>query len=240
MEKAKKIKLFIGLFYILLVCLFLYFFFSKFSLQELTSYDFIKENRNYFFDLKETNLFLLFIVFLILTILWVFPFLGFGTPVALLGGFIFGKWVGVLVVSLGLSIGATFLYIFGNYFLKELIRKKFLDKYKNLERKLKKSEFFYLLLYRFIGGIPWQLSCLLPTIFNVKASNFFFATLIGIIPQIFLVVSIGNGLEKIIDQKSEVPSIMDLITSRDIYIPLLAFFGLVLITIFIRKFFYKK
>ena len=240
MEKAKKIKLFIGLFYILLVCLFLYFFFSKFSLQELTSYDFIKENRNYFFDLKETNLFLLFIVFLILTVLWVFPFLGFGTPVALLGGFIFGKWVGVLVVSLGLSIGATFLYKFGNYFLKELIREKFLDKYKNLESKFKKSEFFYLLLYRFIGGIPWQLSCLLPTIFNVKASNFFFATLIGIIPQIFLLVSIGNGLEKIIDQKSEVPSIMDLITSRDIYIPLLAFFGLVLITIFIRKFFYKK
>ena len=240
MEKAKKIKLFIGLFYILLVCLFLYFFFSKFSLQELTSYDFIKENRNYFFDLKETNLFLLFIVFLILTVLWVFPFLGFGTPVALLGGFIFGKWVGVLVVSLGLSIGATFLYKFGNYFLKELIREKFLDKYKNLESKFKKSEFFYLLLYRFIGGIPWQLSCLLPTIFNVKASNFFFATLIGIIPQIFLVVSIGNGLEKIIDQKSEVPSIMDLISSRDIYIPLLAFFGLVLITIFIRKFFYKK
>tara|TARA_B100001769_G_scaffold233471_1_gene196912 strand:+ start:58 stop:780 length:723 start_codon:yes stop_codon:yes gene_type:complete len=240
MEKAKKIKLFIGLFYILLVCLFLYFFFSKFSLQELTSYDFIKENRNYFFDLKETNLFLLFIVFLILTVLWVFPFLGFGTPVALLGGFIFGKWVGVLVVSLGLSIGATFLYKFGNYFLKELIREKFLDKYKNLESKFKKSEFFYLLLYRFIGGIPWQLSCLLPTIFNVKASNFFFATLIGIIPQIFLVVSIGNGLEKIIDQKSEVPTIMELISSRDIYIPLLAFFGLVLITIFIRKFFYKK
>ena len=240
MEKAKKIKLFIGLFYILLVCLFLYFFFSKFSLQELTSYDFIKENRNYFFDLKETNLFLLFIVFLILTILWVFPFLGFGTPVALLGGFIFGKWVGVLVVSLGLSIGATFLYKFGNYFLKELIRKKFLDKYRNLEIKFKKSEFFYLLLYRFIGGIPWQLSCLLPTIFNVRASNFFFATLIGIIPQIFLVVSIGNGLEKIIDQKSEVPTFIDLISSRDIYIPLLAFFGLVLITIFIRKFFYKK
>ncbi len=240
MENTKKIKLFIGLSYLLIVCLFLYFFFSKFSFEEITSYDFIKENRNYFFDLKETNLFLLFIVFLILTVLWVFPFLGFGTPVALLGGFIFGKWVGVLVVSLGLSIGATFLYKFGNFFLKELIREKFLEKYKNLESKFKKSEFFYLLLYRFIGGIPWQLSCLLPAIFNVKAINFFFATLIGIIPQIFIVVSIGNGLEKIIDQKSEVPGIMDLVTSRDIYIPLIAFFGLVLITIFIRKFFYKN
>ncbi len=240
MENTKKIKLFIGLSYLLIICLFLYFFFSKFSLEEITSYDFIKNNIAYFTELKNSNLFLISIIFLVLTVIWCFPLLGFGSPIALIGGFIFGKWIGTLVVVIGLSIGATFLYKFGNYFLKELIREKFLDKYKNLESKFKKSEFFYLLLYRFIGGIPWQLSCLLPTIFNVKASNFFFATLIGIIPQIFLVVSIGNGLEKIIDQKSEVPSMMDLITSRDIYIPMLAFFGLVLITILIRKFFYKK
>ena len=240
MEKTKKIKLFIGLSYLLIICLFLYFFFSKFSLEEITSYDFIKNNIAYFTELKNSNLFLISIIFLVLTVVWCFPLLGFGSPIALIGGFIFGKWIGTLVVVIGLSIGATFLYKFGNYFLKELIRKKFLDKYRNLEIKFKKSEFFYLLLYRFIGGIPWQLSCLLPTIFNVKVSNFFFATLIGIIPQIFLVVSIGNGLEKIIDQKSEVPTFIDLISSRDIYIPLLAFFGLVLITIFIRKFFYKK
>ena len=177
---------------------------------------------------------------MVVTILWVFPFLGFGSPIALMGGFIFGKWVGTLVVVLGLTIGATFLYIFGNYFLKDMVREKFLDKFKNLENKFKKSEFIYLLIYRFVGGIPWQLSCILPTIFNVKNSNFFFATLIGIIPQIFLAVSIGTGLEKVIDQNTEVPSITDLIFLPDIYIPVLAFFGLVLITIFLRKLFYKK
>ena len=240
MEKTKKIKIYIGLFYLLIVSLFLYFFLSKFSIQQLTSYDFIRENRNYFFELKKTNLFLLSIVFLGLTILWVFPFLGFGSPVALLGGFIFGQMIGTLVVVLGLSIGATFLYLFGNYFLKEFIREKFLNRFSNLEIKFKKSEFIYLLIYRFVGGIPWQLSCLLPTIFNVKVINFFFATLIGIIPQIFLAVSIGSGLEKIIDQNLEAPGIMDLIFSKDIYIPILAFFGLVIITIFIRKIFYKK
>ena len=58
------------------------------------------------------------LIFLTLTILWVFPFLGFGSPVALIGGFIFGKWIGTLLVVLGLSIGATFIYLFGNYFLK--------------------------------------------------------------------------------------------------------------------------
>jgi uncharacterized membrane protein YdjX (TVP38/TMEM64 family) len=240
MEKTKKIKIYIGLFYLLIVSLFLHFFLSKFSIQQLTSYDFIRENRNYFFELKKTNLFLLSIVFLGLTILWVFPFLGFGSPVALLGGFIFGQVIGTLVVVLGLSIGATFLYLFGNYFLKEFIREKFLNRFSNLEIKFKKSEFIYLLIYRFVGGIPWQLSCLLPTIFNVKVINFFFATLIGIIPQIFLAVSIGSGFEKIIDQNLEAPGIMDLIFSKDIYIPILAFFGLVIITIFIRKIFYKK
>ena len=239
MEKTKKIKTFIGLSYLILVCLFLYFFFSKFSLQDLTSYDFIKQNRSYFFELKNSNLFLISITFLLLTILWVFPFLGFGSPVALFGGFIFGKWIGTLIVVLGLSVGATFLYMFGNYFLKDFIREKFLNKYQSLEMKFKKSEFIYLLIYRFIGGIPWQLSCLLPTLFNVKVKNFFFATIIGIIPQIFLAVSIGSGLEKLIDQNSEVPKITDVIFSQDIYIPILAFFALILFTIFLRKIFYK-
>ena len=240
MEKSKKIKLFIGLSYLILLSTFLFLFFSKFSLQEISSYDFIKDNRSYFLELRNTNLFLIFTIFLVVTILWVFPFLGFGSPIALMGGFIFGKWVGTLVVVLGLTIGATFLYIFGNYFLKDMVREKFLDKFKNLENKFKKSEFIYLLIYRFVGGIPWQLSCILPTIFNVKNSNFFFATLIGIIPQIFLAVSIGTGLEKVIDQNTEVPSITDLIFLPDIYIPVLAFLGLVLITIFLRKLFYKK
>ena len=240
MEKAKKIKLFVGLSYLILLSVFLFLFFSKFSLQEITSYDFIKENRSYFFELKNSNLFLVFTIFLVLSIMWVFPFLGFASPISLIGGFIFGKWMGTIVVVLGLSIGATFLYIFGNYFLKELIKEKFLKKFNDLDIKFKKSEFLYLLIYRFIGGVPWQLSCLLPTIFNVKTSNFFFATLIGIIPQIFLAVSIGNGLEKVIEQNSEIPVISDVIFLPDIYIPIIAFIALVLLTYFLRKLFYKK
>ena len=240
MEKPKKIKLIIGVSYVLLVGLFLFYLFSKFSFQELTSYDFIKVNIEYFSELKETNIFLLSLSFLIFTIFWVFPFLGFGSPIALLGGFILGKWIGVIVVVFGLSIGATFLYIFGNYFLKDLIKEKFLNKFQNLEIKFKKSEFNYLLFYRFCGGIPWQLSCLLPALFNVKISNFFFATLIGIVPQIFLVSSIGSGLEKIINENLQIPKISDIIFSPDIYIPLIVFAILVLITFLLRKKFYKE
>ena len=240
MEKTKKIKIFIGLSYLILIAVFLFLFFSKFSFQELTSYDFIKENRLYLIELKNSNLFLLFLFFLLFTILWVFPFLGFGAPISILGGFIFGKWIGTIVVVLGLSIGATFLYMFGNFFLKDLIKEKFLKKYKNLAIKFKKSEFIYLLIYRFIGGVPWQLSCILPTIFNVKLKNFFFATFVGIIPQIFLVVSIGSGIDKVIEQNLEIPTIFDIIFLKDVYIPIIAFVSFVLITIIFRKFFYKE
>ena len=240
MEKTKKVKLFVGLSYLALVILFLILFFSKFGIEELTSYEFIKENRLYFLKLKNSNLILISLIFLLSTILWVFPFLGFGSPIALLGGFILGKWIGTIVVVFGLSIGATFLYIFGNYFLKDIIREKFLNRFKNLETKFRNSEFTYLLIYRFIGGVPWQLSCLLPTLFNVKISNFFLATFIGIIPQIFLSVSIGDGLESIIEENAEVPKFTDIIFSSEIYIPIFAFFCLVLITIFLRKLFYKN
>ena len=240
MEKLNKFKLFIGIIYLILICLFLFFFFSKFSIQEITSYEFIKENRLYFAELKNSNLIYTFFIFLVLSILWVFPLLGFGSPVALMGGFIFGKWIGTIVVVSGLTIGATFLYIFGNYFLKDLVRKKFLNKYKNLETKFKKSEFIYLLFYRIVGGIPWQLQCLLPTLFDVKLKNYFFSTLIGLVPGAFLITSIGSGLEKIIDKNSEVPSVVDIIFSPDIYVPLIAFFGLILLSIFLRKTFYKN
>tara|TARA_B100000768_G_C11120597_1_gene307306 strand:- start:50 stop:769 length:720 start_codon:yes stop_codon:yes gene_type:complete len=239
MEKSKKVKITLGLFYIIVVSSFLYFFFSKITLEELTSYEFIKNNRDYFFGLKQANLFLISFIFLMATIIWVLMG-GFGIPVALLAGFIFGKWMGTLIVTVGLAIGATILYIFANFFLKEIIKKKFLYKFKNLEIKFKKSEFIYLLIYRAVGGIPFVIANVLPCIFNVKVNNFFWATLIGIIPGLFLIVSIGSGLEKVIDQNLEAPGIMDIIYSPDIYMPIFGFIGLLILTILARKIFYKN
>ena len=239
MEKTKKTKIFIGIFYIILVGVFLFLFFSNFTLQEITSYDFIKNNRDYFSELRKSNLISLSILFILFTIIWVLAG-GFGSPIALFAGFIFGKWLGVFIVAIGLAVGATFLYIFANYFLKDFIKEKFLSKFQNLEEKFKKSEFIYLLFYRFVGGIPFAISNVLPCIFNVKIQNFFWATLIGIVPSIFIICSLGEGLEKIIDLNIEAPSFIDLVTSPQIYVPLIIFVLLVILTIFLRKLFYNK
>ena len=239
MEKSKKVKITLGLFYLIVVSSFLYFFLSKFTIEELTSYEFIKNNRDYFFVLKTSNLFLLALIFLFSTIIWILM-AGFASPLALLAGFIFGKWLGTLILVVGMSIGATFLYIFGNYFLKEIIKEKFSTKFKDLEEKFKRSEFTYLLIYRFIGGIPFVISNVLPCIFNVKIKNFFIATIIGITPQIFLMVSIGSGFEEIINKNLQAPKFKDLILSPNIYYPLVGFILLIIVTIILRKLFYKK
>ena len=239
MEKSKKIKIFIGLFYLIVLSFFLIFFFSKFSFEEVTSYKFIQLNRDYFFSLKESNLIITSVVFFILTIFWVF-LLGFGSPVALIGGFIFGKWLGTLIVVAGLSAGATFLYIFGNYYLKDLIKEKFFHKFQDLESKFKRNEFIFFLLYRFVGGIPFQIANLLPIVFNISVRNYLIGTFLGMMPQLFIIVSLGNGIEKIINQNEKAPLIKDLIFSFEIYGPILGFVFLVLITTIIKKIFFNK
>ena len=239
MAKSKKIKIFIALFYFFLVSLFLYFIFTKYSFEEITSYEFIKNNQNYFYELRQSNLLILGLLFILFAIVWVFA-AGFGSPLALVAGFIFGKWFGLLFVVLGMTFGATLLYIFANYFLKDIIRDKFLNKFKNLEEKFKRSEFTYLLIYRFVGGIPFQIQNIIPCIFNVKITNFFWSTFLGMIPSLFLVTSIGSGLEEIIENNLTAPSVYQLISTPSIFVPLIAFFSLFVLMIFIRKFFLKK
>ena len=234
MTKINKAKLFIGVLYIIFVLAFVYLIFSKFTLDEITSYDFIRKNRDYIFQLKQSNLLLISILFFLFTIIWVFA-AGFVSPLGLFAGFIFGKWFGLFILVLGMSIGATALYLLANYFFKELIKKKFLSKYINLKEKFKKSEFLYLLIYRFVGGIPFALSNILPCIFNVKTYNFFIATFLGIIPQLFIVVTLGSNLEKIIKNNAEPPTLLDLMFSPDIYFPIIGFVILIFFAYFLRN-----
>ena len=237
-EKQNKLKIVLGVIYLSIVTGFLLLFFNYFSLDDFSSFDLIKNNRDKLNDIKNSNLFITSIIFLIGVIAWSM-LLGFGAPVFLLGGFIFGKWIGTLLVIFGLSIGATSLYLTANYFFKDFIEKKFSTKFSNLKEKFKDNEFVFFLIYRFVGGIPFAISNILPTLFNVKIKNFFFGSLIGMTPQLFVGTSLGAGLNKVIENNLEPPSIIDIILTPDIYIPIIGMMILVLIGIMMRKKFYK-
>ena len=234
MNKEKKIKLFLGSIYLLIVFVFLWIFFSNFSIQDFSSFELIKDNRDTLEELKNSNILISCVIFFLGTIIWS-VLLGFGSPVLLISGFIFGKWLGTLLAAFGLSFGATLLYIFANYFLKDIIYEKFSSKFNNLNNKFKKNEFIFFLLYRFVGGIPFFISNILPTIFNVKISNFFFGSLIGMMPQIFIGVSLGAGFNKILEENSNLPSLLELIFTPDIYLPIIGLIILVVLAFILRK-----
>ena len=239
MKKTKKIKIIIGTIYLILLFIFLYLFFSKFTFEEIATYRFIQINMEYLINIKQTNIILLSLFFMIFTIIWVF-ILGFGSPILLVAGFIFGKWLGVLLAVSALSIGAIILYIFASYFFKDLIIEKFLNKFKNLKSKFRENEFTFFLIYRIIGGIPFQIQNLLPVLFNIKIKNYFFGSFLGIMPQALIVVSLGSGISEIIKNNDSIPTIKELLLSYEIYLPIIGFIFFIFLTIILKKFFYKN
>ena len=235
----KNIKIWIGLLYLILLSVFLYFFFSKFSIQEITTYNFIKSNSEHLTNFREANLALVSISFILLGILWIVV-QGFASPLVLASGFLFGSYLGTIIIVTTLSIGATLIYILANFFFKDLIKEKFIGRFKNLESRFKKRELVFMIIYRVIGGIPFQISNLIPCMFSVSVKNFFLGSIIGMIPQAFIVSSLGAGLESQIEKNNEPPSITEFIVSPEIYWPVLAFLFLLILVFVLKNFFYKN
>ena len=240
MEKTKKIKILIGLVYLIALSVSLYFLFSKFSLQQILSYTFVKSTASNLLEYKETNLFLVFIIFILFGILWISMLQGFASPLLLAAGFLFGSYTGTVIAVLTLSFAATLTYLFANFFFKDLIKEKFSNKFKFIEEKIKANEFFVIFFLRFIGGTPVQIQNLLPVLFNVKLKNYFFGSFLGLMPMSFIVVSLGSGIEKIVENNDSIPSTLELLSSAEIYLPVLGFIFLIFITLIIKKIFYKN
>jgi len=154
MEKIKKTKIIIGLIYLVILSIFLYFLFHNFNFEDISSIKVIQSNQDRLNMLKENNLILLISIFFLLTVFWVI-LLGFGSPIALIGGFIFGKWLGTIVVAISLSIGALCLYIFAKYFLYDFLKENLFTKFKNLNLMFQKKELLVMIIFRFVGFVPF-------------------------------------------------------------------------------------
>jgi len=193
MIEFNKFKIFLGLIYVVLLFIFSYILFSKFTYQEITSYKFIQDNHNYLLDIKQNSIIFISTIFIFITIFWVI-LLGFGSPIALVGGFIYGKWLGTLLVLSSLTLGSTILYLIGKFFFFNSLKKNFLSKFEHLEVKFKKQELAIMTIFRLAAIVPFPIANLLPLLFDVKLKNYFIGTFIGLIPSLFVLVSLGSGL----------------------------------------------
>ena len=234
MEKTKKIKIVIGLIYLVVLSVFLYFLLQNFNFEDIRSIKVIQSNKDQLNILKENNLILLISIFFLIVVLWT-VLLGFGTPIALVGGFIFGKWIGTIVVTTALSIGALCLYFFAKYFLYDFLKENLFIKYKNLNLMFQKKELLVMIIFRFVGIVPFFLANLLPVIFNINAKNYLIGTFVGILPAIFIMVSLGSGFSDAIYSFDEFPSLLSLIALPEIYFPLIGFFFILVLTLVLKR-----
>ena len=233
-------KLILALIYTSCLGALLIFLFSYLDFRDLTDYYYIKKNSEALLDYKEDNLFFFILFFFLLTTLWIF-FLGFGSPVAILSGFAFGQWYGTLISSISLTIGSTLLYIFARYHFRHLIFDYLEEKIKNYKSLFKKNELFYFMIFRFAGGagIPFPIQNILPVVFDMKVKNYFYSTLLGLIPSIFIINTLGSGVEEFIG-KNEDLGYLNIIFDPGIYWPIIGFFIILILSFIIRKKLFKK
>ena len=240
MEKVKNIKIWLGLAYIVFLGLFLYFLLTRIGLDELTSYNFLKSNSEILINFKNSNLVFSSIVFILFGIIWISVLQGFGSPLGLICGYIFGPYLGTLIFSFTFALGASITFIVANYFFKEFIKERIQNNFKNLNNKIKKNQFFAVSLLRFLGGIPIQIQNLIPVLFDIKLKFYFLGSLIGVVIQALIICTLGSAIEKKIYESDSLPKIQDILKSQEIYLPILAIVFLFILTFVLRKYFFKK
>ena len=240
MKKGKNIKILLGLAYIVFLGLFLYFLSTRIGFEELTSYSFFKSNSEILINFKNSNLVFSSIIFIVFGIIWISVLQGFGSPLGLICGYIFGPYLGTLIFSFTFALGASITFIVANYFFKEFIKEKIQNNFKSLNNKIKENQFFAVALLRFLGGIPIQIQNLIPVLFDIKLKFYFLGTLIGVVIQALIVCSLGSAIEKQIYESDSLPKIQDILKSQEIYLPILAIVFLFILTFILRKFFFKN
>ena len=237
---SKNFKLFLGFTYLLLLAVFLYFIFSNIQINRLNDFLYYKELQLGLENFISANFLTNIIYFFIFAVVWV-ALLGFGSPILIFSGILFGKWIGTIISIISISIGALILYTIANFFFRDTVKKILDHKFKKYIQLFQKNEFYYFFLYRFIGGlgVPFFLQNIFPVLFNMKKKNYFFSSLFGFVPSFFILNTIGAGLNNYIE-KSENFSFLKMVLLPEIYLPILMFIVLIIVSLLIKKKFFTN
>lgn len=121
-----------------------------------------------------------------------------GTPLTLLAGVTLGTFWGSIVSVIGNVIGATAAFLLARFFLKDFVQKKFLSKYKNIEKYEKRfleRGLATVILLRLIPLFPFNVLNYLLGVTKVSTKDYILGTFIGIIPGTIIFVYFGEALK---------------------------------------------
>ena len=235
---SKNLKIFLGVSYLILLFLFLYLIFTVTEINRLDDFTYYKELQSDLDTFISTNVLINILYFFIFAVIWV-ALLGFGSPILIISGILFGQIIGTIVSVFSISIGALILYSIGNFFFRDIVKVILEKKFEKYVQLFQKNEFFYFFIYRFVGGlgVPFGLQNLIPILFGMKKLNYFLASILGFIPGFFIINTIGAGLNSYISQ-AENFSMVELILTPEIYKPILMFSALMIFSFILKKKFF--
>lgn len=237
--KSLNLKLILGIIYLVLISTVLYFLFSFIDIRDLTNYELLKANKDTILKYKNNNFIFLALVFSLISVVWTL-LLGFASPLLLFAGFVFGKWWGIFFVLVSTTLGATLLYLLATLFFKEIIEEKLAPRFSKLKEFFRRNDTIYFMCFRFVGGggTPFGIQNILPTLFSMPVKNYIIATFLGSAPSMFVTVSLASGIGSVMDKDMDL-NIFNVLSSPEIYIPLLGFFVILIIAFVIKKFYFK-
>jgi uncharacterized membrane protein YdjX (TVP38/TMEM64 family) len=127
--------------------------------------------------------------------------MGFASPVCILAGFYFGFYTGIAIAVIGETIGAMIVFLYGRYLFKSFFLRKLGNRFNKIKDGFNSNAISYLLFIRIIGGTPFGVQNLLPAIFDMRMRDYFIATIFGVIPWAYILVSVGSGINDIVEAK---------------------------------------
>ena len=141
---SKNLKIFLGFSYLIILFSFLYFIFTTIEINRLNDFTYYKELQSDLDTFISNNILINIFYFFIFAIIWV-ALLGFGSPILIISGILFGQLLGTLISVISISIGALILYSIGNFFFRELVKSI-------LEKKIEKYLKVYILIAVYCTG----------------------------------------------------------------------------------------
>jgi uncharacterized membrane protein YdjX (TVP38/TMEM64 family) len=123
---------------------------------------------------------------------------GLSLPVAtllsLLIGALFGRWIGMGLVSISATAGATLAFLSSRYLFREWVQRRFAGRLDGLNRGVEKDGAYYLLTLRLVPLFPFFLINLGMGLTHMPVRTFSWVSLIGMLPGTFLYVNAGASI----------------------------------------------
>jgi len=109
------------------------------------------------------------------------------------GGLAFASWMGTFFTIIGATLGAMLSFLVAKVVGRSIVTKEWTGNAAKFQRQMEQNGFLYVLLFRLIPVINFDLISYMAAIAKVRFPSFALATLIGIIPGTFAYNFLGSS-----------------------------------------------